>query len=50
MKLKVYREGHFVSHLRIDMVDSNQAAGVIFDKKLDVVQGDKVTSHSDKDG
>ena len=44
MMLKVYRGGHFVAHLRIDMVETNTSAGVVLDKRLDVVQGDKVAT------
>jgi len=44
MKLIVFRGGEFVSKLRIDMVDPGQAAGVIIDRRLDPVQGDKVTT------
>ena len=44
MMLKVYRGGHFVAHLRIDMVEANTSAGVVLDKRLDVVQGDKVAT------
>ena len=44
MMLKVFRGGTFVSHLRIDLVEPDSAAGVILDKKLDVVQGDEVST------
>lgn len=44
MMLKVFRGGKFVSHLRIDLVEPDSAAGVILDKKLDVVQGDEVAT------
>lgn len=42
--LVVYRGDQFVSHLRIQQVDPNQAAGVVFDKKLQPMQGDKVST------
>ena len=45
MVLKVYRGPRFVAHLRIDMVGSNDSAGVIVDKVLDVRQSDKVTTN-----
>ena len=44
MVLKVFRGGKFVSHLRIDLVEPDSAAGVILNKKLDVVQGDEVAT------
>lgn len=44
MKLIVYRGGQFVSHLRIQEVDVSQAAGIIIDRRLDPMQGDKVTT------
>lgn len=44
MMLKVFRGGKFVSHLRIDLVEPDSAAGVILNKKLDVVQGDEVAT------
>ena len=44
MKLKVFRGGKFVAHLRIDLVEPDSAAGVILNKKLDVVQGDEVAT------
>jgi len=44
MKLKIFRGGKFVAHLRIDLVEPDSAAGVILNKKLDVVQGDEVAT------
>ena len=44
MMLKVFRGGQFVAHLRIDLVEPDSSAGVILDKKLDVVQGDEVAT------
>ncbi|MBL7219557.1 MAG: hypothetical protein ISS69_05560 [Phycisphaerae bacterium] len=44
MILKVFRSGKFVSHLRIDLVEPDSAAGVILNKKLDVIQGDEVAT------
>lgn len=43
MELIIHRQGNFVGNLRVAETDVNQAAGVVFDKRLDVVQGDKVT-------
>jgi len=44
MKLIVFRGTNFVAHLRIQEVDVNQAAGVLADKQLDPMPGDKVTT------
>jgi hypothetical protein len=44
MRLKVFRGGKFVAHLRIDLVEADSAAGVILNKKLDVIQGDEVAT------
>jgi hypothetical protein len=44
MVLKIYRAGKFVAHLRIDLVEPDSSAGVILDKKLDVLQGDNVAT------
>lgn len=44
MVLKVYRGKHFVANLRIEEVWPNEAAGIIFDKQRDVLQGDKATT------
>ncbi|MDY6913685.1 MAG: hypothetical protein SVT52_04420 [Planctomycetota bacterium] len=44
MKLIVYRGAEFVAHLRIQEVDTNQAAGIVLDKRLAVKQGDKVAT------
>jgi len=44
MVLKIFRGGKFVAHLRIDLVEPDSAAGVILNKKLDVVQGDEVAT------
>ena len=45
MLLTVYRGDKFVSHLRIDMLDANESAGIILDQKLPVQQNDKVTTN-----
>jgi len=42
--LIIYRGASFVAHLKVAEVDINGAAGVITDRKLDPMQGDKVTS------
>ncbi len=44
MKLIVYRGDQFVGHLKIENVDLNAAAGMVTDKRLDPMQGDRVTS------
>lgn len=44
MTLIIYRGASFVAHLKVAEVDINGAAGVITDRKLDPMQGDKVTS------
>jgi uncharacterized protein (DUF3084 family) len=43
MQLIIYRGADYVAKLRVDQVDVSQAAGVISDKRLDPLQGDKVT-------
>ncbi len=43
MQLIIYRGSDYVAKLRIEQVDVGQSAGVISDKQLDPVQGDKVT-------
>ncbi len=44
MLLTIYRGDKFVSHLRIDLLDANESAGIILDRKLPVQQNDKVTT------
>jgi myosin heavy subunit len=44
MKLIVYRGDQFVGHLKVEQVDVNQAAGMVTEKQLDPMQGDRVTS------
>jgi predicted nucleic acid-binding Zn-ribbon protein len=44
MRLTIYRGGELVSNLRVDEVELQQAAGVIVDRRLDPMQGDKVTN------
>ena len=46
MKMYVYRGSDFVGHLRIDEVDDDESAGVLFDVRegMRVQQGDKVTT------
>jgi hypothetical protein len=43
MQLIIYRGANYVAKLRVDQVDVNQSAGVISDKRLDPLLGDKVT-------
>ncbi|MCK4601159.1 MAG: hypothetical protein KAU28_01750 [Phycisphaerae bacterium] len=44
MKLCVYRHDQFVGYLRIDQVRVDESAGVLTTKRLDPMQGDKVTT------
>ena len=44
MVLKIFRGGKFVAHLRIDLIEPDSAAGVILDKKMQVLQGDDVAT------
>jgi septal ring factor EnvC (AmiA/AmiB activator) len=44
MKLIIYRGQTLVGWLRIDEVDVDQAAGIITDRQMDPVPGDKVTT------
>lgn len=44
MKLIIYRASEFVAHLRVQEVGIEEAAGTIFDKRLDPIKGDKVTT------
>lgn len=44
MRMIVFRGAQFVSYLQIDDVDVNAAAGVIVDKRLAPLQGDKVAN------
>lgn len=43
MQLVIYRGSEYVAKLRVDQVDVGQSAGIISDKRLDPLQGDKVT-------
>jgi len=44
MKLTIYRGSKLVGFLRIDQVELDEAAGIVIDPQLDVMQGDKVTN------
>ena len=44
MRLIVHRGAQFVARLRVDEVESTQAAGIIIDRRIDPIQGDKVTT------
>jgi len=46
MVMIIYRGDQIVAHLRVQLVDANQAAGVAFDKQRDPLQGDKVATRS----
>jgi len=43
-KYYIYRNANFVGYLRVDEVDDGEAAGMVVDKQLDPVIGDKVTN------
>jgi septal ring factor EnvC (AmiA/AmiB activator) len=43
MQLIIYRGSEYVAKLRVDQVDVGQSAGIISEKRLDPLQGDKVT-------
>jgi hypothetical protein len=44
--LVIYRGDQFICHARMQQVDANESAGVIFDKKADPAQGDKAATSS----
>ena len=44
MKLIIYRGTQFVAHLRVEEVQTDQAAGIIIDNRLTPISGDKVTT------
>ncbi|MHC4561844.1 MAG: hypothetical protein ACYS8X_03615 [Planctomycetota bacterium] len=46
LQMYIYRGSEFVAHLRIDEVDDNEAAGVVFRRRegMTVRQGDRVTT------
>lgn len=44
MVLIVYRGSEFVARLRVQEVEIDEAAGTIFDKRLNPIKGDKVTT------
>lgn len=44
MKMIIYRGGQWVADIRIDEVELQQAAGVIIERRVDPVQGDKVAN------
>ncbi len=48
MVLRVFRGSKFVANLRVDLVRPDSAAGVILDKKLDVLVGDLVATSPGK--
>jgi len=47
MKLIIYRGPEFVAHLRVQQVEVDEAAGILFDRRLDPMRGDKVTTTLD---
>lgn len=44
MRLIIYRGTTLVGFLRVDEVDVDQAAGIVVDRRVDPMQGDKVTT------
>ncbi len=44
MELIIYRGATLVGFLRVEQVDAGQAAGVVFEKQVDPMQGDRVTT------
>ncbi len=47
MEMIIYRGGNLVGYLRIEEVNTTSAAGIIFNKQLQPMQGDKVTTSLD---
>ena len=47
MQLVIYRGANYVAKLRVDEVDVGAAAGMILDKVMDPIQGDKVLDSLD---
>ena len=48
MRLIVFREDNFVAHLQIELVDLNNAAGVIVNKRLEPRKTDKVKTRGER--
>ncbi len=44
MKLIIHRGPEFVAHLRVQQVEVDEAAGILFDRRLDPMRGDKIMS------
>ncbi|NBB94713.1 MAG: hypothetical protein GVY16_03135 [Planctomycetes bacterium] len=44
MMLIVYRGDQFVGHLKVEEVEVNESAGMVVNKRLDPIQGDRITS------
>ncbi len=44
MKMIIYRGANLVGFLRVETVDVGESAGIIFDRRLNPMQGDKVTT------
>ena len=44
MKLIIYRGSQFVGYLRVQEVEVDQAAGTVFEKRMNPIRGDKVTT------
>ena len=47
MKLILFRGDQFVGHLKVEQVRINECAGMVMNKQLDPMQGDRVTSDLD---
>jgi hypothetical protein len=47
MKMILFRGDQFVGHLKIEQVRVNESAGIVMNKQLDPMQGDRVTSDLD---
>ena len=46
MKLIIFRGEKFVAHFKVSEVDINESVGVVVDRQVDPMQGDKVMSRS----
>ena len=44
MLFRSHRGAKLVGHLRVEVVDADQAAGFVYDKQVDPMQGDQIMS------
>jgi hypothetical protein len=44
MKLIIFRGGKFVAHFKVSEVDINESVGIVIDRQVDPIKGDKVMS------